>query len=218
MKNIYLILVAIISFISCKAQSPILPLYNNSNFGDVENAYYKDNNNVHNQYVGTWLYNNGTTSLKIILKKKEMFHVIGDATNPTPDFYTDAVIGEYQYIENGVEKINTLSNIDINYPTSTDHNLYSFSLKRADSYPKCNECTIGEKVLRMNIDEPSRRHIMNLSRDFIIRRYFDNGIEKLKVWFILTGHGVYVDSNTNELSDISGFSLPYGEYVLTKIE
>jgi len=218
MKKVYILIFALIWFTLCKAQSPILPLYNNSNFGNVENAYYKDINNVHNQYVGTWLYVNGNTSLKIILKKKEIFHVVGHITNPTPDFYTDAIVGEYQYIENGVEKINTLPNITFDFQTSSDHNLYSFSLKRADTYPKCNECTIGEKVLRMNIDEPSRRHIINLSRDFIIRRYFDNGVEKLKIWFILTGNGVYVDSNTNELSDISGFSLPYGEYVLTKIE
>lgn len=193
------------------AQTPILPMYS-GDIRNVENAYYKDINNVHDQYVGTWLYTNGNTSLKIILRKRVMVYTSSHLAN----FYIDALIGEYQYIENGLEKVNTLNTISEEYSDISNHNLYAFSLMHKSVYPKCNECANNEKRLVMAFNEPSRRHLSGLSDNFIMRRYFVNGVEKLKVWFPYTGNGLVSDDNTGELSDINSFSLPYGEYILTK--
>ena len=52
---------------ACKAQSPI---YDISDLRDgPKNSYYKDINNVLDGYDGTYLYKNGSTSLKFILNK-----------------------------------------------------------------------------------------------------------------------------------------------------
>ena len=65
-----LLLIFISMFINCKSQTTILEKYNNKQYGLIENAYYKDTQDYHNQFVGTWLYQNGTTSLKIIFEKR----------------------------------------------------------------------------------------------------------------------------------------------------
>ena len=60
---------------NCKAQTPILPLYDDSlHFGDVSNAYYKDVDNFHGQFVGTWLYTNGYTTIKVVFEKRDMYY------------------------------------------------------------------------------------------------------------------------------------------------
>lgn len=212
MKNITYILILVFLTTISNAQSPILPKYDNSYYGDVNNAYYKDINSIHNQYVGTWLYTNGNTSLKIILKKKTMIYHIGH----TNTYYTDDLVGEYQYIENGVDLVNTLSAINNEYSDSWDYNLCSTSLKRNNAYPKCNECSPEEKRLNMQFNEPSRRHITGFSNDFLLRRFFENGTEKLKIWFVCRDNGIYRTKDDFNLTNITRFSLPYGEYTLIK--
>ncbi len=211
-KNINKFIILFLISFSCKAQSPILPVYDNPNYAEVENAYYKDINNFQNQYSGTWLYSNGNTSLTLKLRKREMMHING----PLVNIYEDIVVGEYQYIENGVEKVNTLGNFEENYSEVEDYNLYSNGLQHKNAYPKCDECPDGEKRLRFTINEPSRRQTEGLSDDFIIRRFFNNGVEKLKVWFKRTDNGVIYNKDTKEFVDVEGFSLPYNEYVLIK--
>ena len=109
MKKIVLTLV-LISAIHCKAQSPIIDIVGRSG-PEINNAYYKDVNNVLNTFEGTWQsYDPLTNStLKIVLVKKQMFHNV--------TIYEDVLIGEYQFIANGVEMVNTLGNINAILPT-----------------------------------------------------------------------------------------------------
>lgn len=212
MKNILILLFTVFA-ISSKAQSPIINRYYDGNYGEIVNAYYKDLTNLHDQYVGTWIYINGNTSLKIVFVKKDMFFVSGHAKN----YYADFLVGEYQYIENGVEKVNTLSNLVINHTDIDANNLKSYSAKWKSTYPQCLECNEEEKRLVMRFEEPSRRNIYGLSNQFILRRYVENGTEKLKVWFLFTGLGIFTEGSFDgPLSEISSFSLPFGEYTLTK--
>ena len=104
MKNIKFILIysLIILGINCKAQSPIIDL-NDRNGTIINGAYYKDVNNLLNQFEGTYVLNDGVNYLKIVFQKKTMQY--------TGSCYQDLLIGEYQYKENGVEKINTLSRL-----------------------------------------------------------------------------------------------------------
>ncbi|MBR9913463.1 MAG: hypothetical protein GYB32_01345 [Algicola sp.] len=69
MKKYFLIILVIIFCFSCKAQSPIYSI--EQYYGIQDNAYYKDTNNILNKFVGTWIYENGDTSLKITLLKAE---------------------------------------------------------------------------------------------------------------------------------------------------
>jgi hypothetical protein len=213
MKTLHLsIIFAIISVLNAYAQSPIYPKYENSTYGREQGAYYKDINNVHNQYVGTWLYTSGNTSLKIVFRKRTM------VLQPSYDnsYYTDFLVGEYQYIENGVEKINTLSNLYEEYSDSWDYNICARFLRHKSAHPKCVECITGEKTLGLIFNEPSRRHLEGERYEFAIRRFTENNQTKLKVWFIATGNGLVTNRITNEQTNITNFTLPFGEYVLIK--
>ena len=71
MKNIKFILIysLIILGINCKAQSPIIDL-NDRNGTIINGAYYKDVNNLLNQFEGTYVLNDGVNYLKIVFQKK----------------------------------------------------------------------------------------------------------------------------------------------------
>ena len=38
-------------------------------------------------------------------------------------YYTDFLVGEFRYVENGVEKTNTLSNLSINHPSPYENSI-----------------------------------------------------------------------------------------------
>lgn len=196
--------------VKIQAQSPIIPKYTPQAKYKITNAYYKNVNNFQNQYEGTWLYTNGSTSLKITLVKKPMFY----NADPLDKYYEDLLIGEYQYIENGVEKVNTLANLNTNHSDYLDYNLYSAGRVKKYVTAVCYECAENEFRIQLYLNEPSRRNLGGLSNDFIIRRFTESGIEKIKIWFVKTGltkaYNDYGDT------DIENYSLPYGTYVLTK--
>jgi len=110
----------------------------------LPSVHYKDINNLLNAFVGTWLYDNGTTSLKIILKK---------ITSNNSLYLEDMIIGEYQYVENGIEKVNTLNEIDIVYPNQISHHISGNSLIKKTTRPICNDCSTNERRLRLGISE-----------------------------------------------------------------
>ncbi|MDI1315777.1 DUF6705 family protein [Flavobacterium sp.] len=215
MKKIFQITLILLFSISCKAQNPILPLYgNSSNYGNTEGAYYKDIDGFQNQFLGTWLYTHGSTSLKMTFIAKNMVH----STVGSKNYYTDYIVGEYQYIQNGVEKVNTLANLNDNYDELYDYNLCSVSQIRGSVFPKCVECPADEKRMSMKFNDPERRDIWGgIDCAFAMRRYFDGGVEKLKIWLRYDGNGLerlYTFDGPH--TDISTFNLPYGEYVLVK--
>jgi hypothetical protein len=45
---------------------------------------YKDIDNFHGQFVGTWLYTNGTTSIKVVFEKRDMIYL-----SPPNPYYID---------------------------------------------------------------------------------------------------------------------------------
>lgn len=145
MKNIFKIVPLLIIAVSCKAQSPIINIEDYDG-EPIQNAYYKDTNNLLNPFVGTYIYTNGTTSLTIILQKKTMSY---DGYQ-----YEDVLIGEYQYIENGVEKVNTLNEINVNYTNQNEHSIHANGILSAGDY-LCNGCVGNEKRLMGGIVEHS---------------------------------------------------------------
>ena len=71
----------------------------------VPGTYYQDN--IINNYVGTWKWTSGTDEFTITLVKKK---------KNNDEFSVDILSGGYRYVKNGLEVVNTLSdvNIDVN--------------------------------------------------------------------------------------------------------
>ena len=160
MKNIILTITIGLIFYNCKAQSPVLNMEdaNVTKSKAPNNSYYKDVNNTLNTFEGTWLYTNGNTSLKIILVKKEMYHYQAG----TRDYYEDLLVGGYQYIEDGVEKINTLS--DANNPSiGRNASIMGNNIFKSCKYLPINDCIAGENNLDLSIkDIPANGHFGDL--------------------------------------------------------
>lgn len=150
MKNIQITYFFLIfTFFNCKAQTPILDI-SAQGLGDVQGAYYKDTQNLLNPFVGTYIYTNGSNSLKITLKKKTMSSLNGF-------YYEDLIIGEYQYIENGLQKVNTLGTLLLNLTDGTNHNINGNSIIIGKELG-CDECSDTEKRLRIGLsDKPINR-------------------------------------------------------------
>ncbi|WP_445720393.1 DUF6705 family protein [Flavobacterium sp.] len=214
-KNIIIILSVFVSF-SCKAQ--IVDRYDiNTVIGEENGAYYKDVNNFRDQFVGTWVYTQGATQLTIMIQKRDNLTNF-DGLNT---FNEDVLIGEYRYVENGIEKINTLTNINTNYGNSYNenlkHNLFGDSfLRRSTSYPRCNECAPNEKRMKFSYSEPNYDGKGIANGHIVIRKFTENGLEKIKIWFYTSNQIVFVDSAGNPVDNPAPFKIPFGEYVLVK--
>lgn len=200
MKQIILIILITFSFLNCKAQSPILAIETDSRIGIQDNSYYKDVNNVLNTFEGTWLYTDGNTSLKIKLVKSTMFF--------NGDYYEDIMVGGYQYIKNGVEKINTLSDVD-NLSIGYDASIWGSSIHNNCFYLPVDDCVDGEKRLDLSLEDVITE---NHFADLILHKRIINGNEAINAKIVFGYRGQdYPNVLTPEPT------LPWqGEYLLIK--
>ena len=209
----------LVSSLSLKAQ--IIDIYNdNSNTsGYVAGAYYKDLTNVHDQYIGTWLYTNGNTSLKLVFQERE--HVKSLTYKDGMFFYKDWLIGEGQYIENGILKWNSLPNLSASqstdYVTVRDHvSFYSRNYTRERVF--CPECAPGERRLKMAwlALDSNFNSVNSMGYTVLLRRFFENGIEKLKVSFYAAPEDGIGSIDVDNPPVFTPPVIPLGSYVLTK--
>jgi len=172
MKNI-ITLLAIVCLFSCRAQSIIksldgdgsCPPYNN-------NCYEKDVNNEFQKYSGEWKYQNGNTSVTFKLKKEEHYQISDDSN------FMDLLVGEYQYIENGIEKVNTLTDFDSVSISGYDHNI-SGGVFTHNVPNMCIDNSESQEIkIELDIVDPSN---FKIEGRLILRYVNDNGIEKLEV-------------------------------------
>jgi hypothetical protein len=126
-------------------------------------------------------------------------------------------VGEYKYVDsNGIEKVNSLSNLNINHTSIFNYNLCSGPKLRLDTNPLCPSCPTGTERLYLDFDEPANDDF-SLDAGFVIRRVVENGIEKIKVQFVHeTASSGRKKGNFTESSTFIDFSLPYGDYTLIK--
>lgn len=138
--------------------------------GDPENGvYYKDLNNVLDGYEGTYEFNGNGFDFKIVLKK-----IMSNCNNY---FWTDMIVGKYQYIKDGVE-VNYLST-DLNVTNDAGMRIKSNWIK--NSQPLfCNNC-LPQKWLTGAIFDPVR----NKSAKLCIAKKTVNGQEGIMVWLRL---------------------------------
>ncbi|TPD71148.1 hypothetical protein FJA49_04410 [Flavobacterium microcysteis] len=163
----------------------------------IRGAYHKDMNDLLNPFEGTYVYTNGNTSLKIVLQKKKSFNT---------KYYEDMIIGEYQYIENGIEKINTLNKLSINFTDAWNYSVGANLIITAGQVG-CDECLPNEKALSGGlVDE-----LTHNNADLIIRRITVNGIQAIK---ILVVWRMKYKKETDPMPPRASF--PGGEYILTK--
>ena len=199
MKTVRIMIIALFS-IYCKAQTPIIDI-SQSRFGQPDGYYIKDINNLLNPFEGTYLYTNGNTSFKIILVKKVQQY--------NGRYYEDLIIGEYQYIENGVEKVNTLNQINTVYNDQRSHSIDGNWIDNNDFRMwKCPTCPVNEKRLKCSIMDSSTNRYASL----IFRRTVEAGQEvmKIKISHVM---GVALPAGQPAPPD---FSLPQGEFTLIK--
>ncbi len=202
MKKLIMIAIAFLSF-SCKAQQHIVGLYSNEDFDTNSNYYLKDLDNDFDKFIGTWKWEDGNTSLTFKLDKEIKYQL--DATS----MYKDMLVGEYQYVENGVEKANTLSNFDNPSLKGADHRICGFSIISKISRPKCDECTIDERRARISI---SHQTAEDVTSTLVLRYVVEGGVEKLKIR-IFGGGPRFVEEDRTDPVELD---VPHGEYTLTK--
>lgn len=174
MKNLLIITLTVFTFLSCKAQQPILALYSDE-IQDTNNAYYKDLDGDLTKVVGVWQYTNGNEIFKLVLKKKELFFT--DLTYRNLSYYEDVIYGEYKYVNSsGVEVINTLTNID-SYTDVSNNSIYGNYIK------SCDTCaTVGERVLDIGIEDPTRTYLFyNMEIQHFPVEPFSGDIEQIKI-------------------------------------
>jgi hypothetical protein len=202
MKNIILLIVAIVFSIGCSAQTKVSKTVNIKDWnGDTEaNVYYQDVDNDLDPYVGTWIFTDGNTSLKIVLKKEIKYL--------KANFYEDFLIGEYQYIENGVEKINTLSQLNIILAHQKGHEITGNMILENHNYPLCDDCLPNEKRIKLIFRDPIRQ----LGGELILRQITVNGQPALKAFKSTTSRIISID----EMSPYREMLVPSGYYTLIK--
>lgn len=197
-------LIVFCTLFNCKAQT-ITSLHKPQKYGTT-GYYYKDLNNDLNNFEGTWIYTNGNDSLTIILQKQQNKNIQYDNTN----YYVDAIIGEYKYIENGVEIVNTISNLNTNYSNPYDYNLMADSIYKFGDV-SCVDCESGNITIKGIYSEPNCDYP---STPKIIIRYFnEDGNEKIS--FLLMS-STYRGNPEGIEPQCQGFSIPYGYYTLVK--
>lgn len=197
----------------CKSQT-IVPLFGSSHATEI-GYYYKDMDNFLNQYEGTWLYTSGTTSLKIVFTKKLKI----PTRSPHGNYFSDVLVGEYEYYENGILKINTLSNLNVNHDDVFDYNLSGITRISKDIYPKCLDCAVNEYRMKFYFTEPAYKDYHGFGSYMLIRTVTENGVAKLKLSFIegnMRGFKI-PNNNIDDIIEITAtYKIPFGEYVLIK--
>lgn len=200
MKTLKIIITALLA-IHCKAQTPIIDVIE-TRMDQPDGYYVKDINNLLNPFEGTYIYTNGTTTFKMVLVKK--------AQQFNGRYYEDLIIGEYQYIENGVEKVNTLNQINTVYNDQRSHNIDgNFVVNNNFREWKCPLCNPNEKRLSLSIRDAATDNYAHIG----MRRTTESGQEVMK---IKISHVTVQSYNVDTQPIPPNFSLLLGEFTLIK--
>ena len=62
--------------------------------------------------------------------------------------------------------------------------------------------------------DPTRTEVEGLGGRIVLRRVDSGGVQKIELWLRQTGNITYVGNN---LPPYDSFNLPWGKYVLTKV-
>jgi hypothetical protein len=201
MKKISSVILIIFTFISCKAQQTVS--LDASYWEYPHGTYIKDINNEMDKYAGTWQYTHGTDTLTIVIQKK--IHVFDG------EYYEDFLSGEYRYVSNGVEVVNTLPVLNDPANINGDNsNIQGRYLINNTIYLVCNDCNSNEKRFKLSFWDPERNYL-SLS---LVLRYLPQSFgtpEKMTATLIDNDSVMLPDENSPTVPRV-----PYGEYLMVK--
>lgn len=90
-------------------------------------AYYKDTDNVLDGYVGTWEYLQANKVFRVFIYKEVDVNYYN--FNTASNFKIDKLVGNYIYLENGIEIINTTNNLLTAGSPLTSNHIYMTAIK-----------------------------------------------------------------------------------------
>lgn len=140
------------SLFFCTAQSTVYDI-NEDRSNKAENSYFKDLNGDLDGYEGTYVYTNGTTSFKLVLKKKIKSYNY---------YYKDLIVGEFQFIKDGVELYNSLANININYTNAEANYSIKGNMIIIGKSLGCDDCAVDEKRLSLGYGDERAHRIIGI--------------------------------------------------------
>jgi hypothetical protein len=193
----------------CVAQTPELPLYDSS--VTVQGAYYKDLQDDFQRFIGEWKYEQGLDTLIVKIIKKEMqFINYGNVS-----FYGDFIVAEYRYVENGIEKINTLPNLLINHSTPFKYNIVANIIIKPvpNNSAVCPNCGPNDVMVEGPFSDPER-DIFGFEPIVVLRHKIENGVEK--IFLTMSIFGFKLPSPYGTVSPYDTYNLPVGLYELIK--
>ncbi len=130
----------------------------------LTDVYFVDNNNEMDFFEGSWEYANSSSTLTIRLKKESRVY--------NGRFYQDLLVGEYKYIENGVEIVNTLDQIDLR--SGFNHSIVGNGIKRKCSNLPTSDCQDGRLKFDLLLRDPKNDKV---SATLIIHKTNSNIID-----------------------------------------
>lgn len=134
-------------------------------------VYYKDVNHILDPFVGTWLYTNGNTFFKIVLEKIE------NSAYNNGIYYEDLLIGAYRYVENGVEKVNTLNELNAVYTQRSDYEIYGHTVMTGNARGQ-TDVMPNEKWLILTISDP----VSGSADEMFVKKTTINGQEAIEIF------------------------------------
>lgn len=209
-KEVLILSIGLIT-LSCKAQN-VVSIYDGPWDLPPRPRYFKDVYNDHNKFVGTWKWQNGTNSWTIEFKKVVKFEskIKNETTGLYTSEYNDYLVGEYKYVSNGLERINSYPLLLGKDPYS--YNIYAHTITTTNrGFPPCSECAPNTRFIIGKIKDPTRPGLLGKIRMAI---FTENGIEKIRLRI------TYPDSDPSVIGpNYSGpktISINSGVYTLIK--
>lgn len=203
MKNLYYILITLFIINGYSQCNNIVNL--DGEFRSVylgeQGYYYKDLNNVLNNFEGTYLYNNGSISFKMKLLKKIM------SKNGTYNC-EDMLIGGAEYITDGLLIWNTIPLLNTFFDDGDKYKFSASNIYTGDDRG-CDECGINEKWLGGYITDP----ITDQSCEIFIRKIIHNGQEAIKISFHIDITRRFYKEGTTPPPPMN---IPYEDMILIK--
>lgn len=214
MRNILLIFICI--FTQYTNAQTIIDFDDYANDLDVQSYYMKDINNYLNQFEGTWKYVNGNNEITLVFKKKTFtYH-----PNPSMTVIQDELVGEYKYIKNGVEVLNTLQNINANHNNSIKYNIQNSvrNKNNNDGTVPCYMCTVPSQRLYAYYDEPTLDN-QCIYGSLLIHTFVENGQTKLFFSIRKRTNGFSCVKKSDESQPAIDYDLELtnGEYIFVKV-
>ena len=146
--------------------------------GFSENGYYyKDVTGYFAQFIGTWQYQNGSTTY-ILKFEKKTFTKSYPHVNTT--YKEDDLVGALKVIKNGVAVYDDLPTLNQNL-SKVSYNINSGT--RAENFSNCYMCTYSNQRLHMYYKEPNNDNYAYLDLGFMMHTYSLNGVTKLLLEF-----------------------------------